>query len=142
MNSLFNTDHPLTVHDIYATALVISIPEDWVSSINGLLLNPSTDSKAIIDALKRQSTYRNACTEKGSPEVSVSKAKTSDKTPSASEELSKGRKFCTFCRQHRHDLLVCNNAKEILSKARKDHGSSKKEERSSSRSSDKSKSKK
>lgn len=52
LNSLVTSDNPLTVDDIYATALVISIPEDWVSTINGLLLNPTTDSTSIIDALK------------------------------------------------------------------------------------------
>lgn len=90
LNALVNVDNPLTVDDIYATALVISIPEDWVSSINGLLLNPTTDSTTIIDALKRQSTYRKARTEKELSEVSVSKAKASEKAPSTSEESSKG----------------------------------------------------
>lgn len=93
--SLVNVDNPLTVDNIYATALVISIPEDWISTINGLLLNPSTDSTTIIEALKRQSTYCKAGIEKDLSEVAVSKAKASD---SKADESSKGRKFCTFCR--------------------------------------------
>lgn len=133
LDSLVTSDNPLTVDDIYATALVISIPEDWVSTINGLLLNPSTDSTSIIDALKRQSTYRKARTEKET-EVSVSKAKAPDSS-TPTDDSSKGRRFCTFCRRHGHDLLVCNNAKDILSKARKDYGAAKRDE--SSRSTDK-----
>lgn len=91
LNSLVTSENPLTVDDIYATALVISIPEDWVSTINGLLLNPTTKSTSIIEALKRQSTYRKARTEKDG-EVSVSKTKTSDPSTSI-EEPSKGRKY-------------------------------------------------
>lgn len=142
LNALVNAENPLTVDDIYATALLISIPEEWVSSINGLLLNPSTDSSTIIEALKRQSTYRKARSEKELTEVSVSKAKASGKTPSASDDPSKERRFCTFCRRHGHDLLVCNNAQEILSKAKKEYGDSKRDEVSSSKLSDKGKSKK
>lgn len=126
LNSLVNSNNPLTVDNIYTTALVISIPEDWVSTINGLLLNPSTDSTSIIDALKRQSTYRKARTEKES-EVSVSKAKATDTSTSVDNSV-KGRRFCTFCRRHGHDLLACNNAREILSKARKEYGEAKRDE--------------
>lgn len=143
LNSLVTLDHPLTVDDIYATALVISIPEDWVSLINGLLLNPSTDFTATVDALKRQATYRKARIEKDSTNVSVSCAGPSTSKPSNSEEGSKGRRFCQFCRRHGHDLLNCNNAREILLKARKESGSShrddtKSDDRSKSRSKSKS----
>lgn len=128
LNSLVTTENPLTVDDIYACAIVISIPADWVSSINGLLLNPSTDSRAIIEALNQKSTYCKAQTEKGSAEVSVSKTKALESSPSVSDKKSKGRKFCTFCRRHGHNFLGCNNAKDILSKARKEYGQSKHDE--------------
>lgn len=141
VNALVTPEDPLTSDDTYVTALVISIPENWASSKKGLLLKPLNSSRTIIAALKHQSTYCKARIENDFSEVSALKAKASNKASSNPEELLKGQAFRTFCRWHGHDLLVCKNAKEILSKGRREHGTSKREKVSSVRLSEKSSSK-
>lgn len=115
LDALITPSKPLTADDIYATVLVISLPDDWVSTISGLLLNPSTDSATIISALKKQATYKKAQADRDSTtDVTASKARVKEKG-----KKEKIERHCTFCKKNTHDLDHCPKAKEILSKAKK-----------------------
>lgn len=115
LHALVTSERPLTADDIYATSLVISLPEDWMSCISNLMQLPTTNSSAIVRALKQEATRRKSKIIALPEDLTASKSHvraTVDK-----EQLPR----CTFCNKHSHDLAKCHIASRILKEAKEDY---------------------
>lgn len=116
LNALITQDRPLTADDIYATALVISLPPEWMTSILHLMQLLSTTSQTIISALQNKSNYRKTRQVDLTTEVSAAKASTSSSKTTPLSDIKSTR--CSFCNRRRHSLDNCNTARKILNQAR------------------------
>lgn len=63
LDSLITPSNPITADDIHATALLISLPSDWLPSISHLLNQPRTTSTQIVSCLKNEATRRSSSAE-------------------------------------------------------------------------------
>lgn len=73
LNSLITSNNPLTADDIYATALLISLPVEWLPSVSHLMNQPHTTSAQLVTALKNESTRRSLSMESLESSVSASR---------------------------------------------------------------------
>ncbi|EFP86906.2 uncharacterized protein PGTG_12647 [Puccinia graminis f. sp. tritici CRL 75-36-700-3] len=60
LNSLVTADKPLTLDDIYLTALLTSLTDDWLPCVSLLMNEDSIPSSRIVSALKAESLRRKA----------------------------------------------------------------------------------
>jgi hypothetical protein len=60
LNSLVTADKPLTPDDIYSTALLTSLTDDWLPCVSSLMNEDSVPSSRIVSALKAESLRRKA----------------------------------------------------------------------------------
>lgn len=123
LNALVTPSSPLTADDVFATALLISVPPTWLHSISHLLNSPCTSSSQIVSCLKAESNRRASSIDDLSHTVSVSKASTSfdkrrfdsrtnnNRIPRTSynQDLN-----CSFCKASGHDLSTCKTAARVL----------------------------
>lgn len=133
LNSLITPAKPLTADDIYATALLISLPTNWLPSVTHLLNQPNTTSSHIVTALKSESTRRSSSMENQEPTFLAARAFTpSSKRPSKSIDYPLPHRTafnpdlqCSFCLSQGHDVGDCRTAHKILNEhkrtALKDH---------------------
>lgn len=109
MNSLFERlsalvtpEKPLTVDDIFATALLISLSPDWIPAISHLFQQSEVSSKEVITAIEREATRRGSLV---------------DGLVSASAVLP-AKERCSFCDQPGHTLASCWQAQRVLNQAK------------------------
>lgn len=121
LNSLITVDNPLTADDIYATALLISLPTDWLPSVTHLLNRPQTTSLQIVTCLKNESTRRSSSLDFPDTTVTASRAYTSHARFSgrSSNNLPHRTAFnpdanCSFCLSAGHDIAACCTAQKVL----------------------------
>lgn len=77
LKALVTKDKPLTPNNIHSTALLISLPENWLSCVSLMMNKENVTSNRIILALKQES-LRQKSRNKSDPVVSASKASTSN----------------------------------------------------------------
>lgn len=129
LDALITPDRPLTADDIYATALVISLPTDWTSCISHLLQSDSTTSNAIVRALKHEAVRRKSKLIGPAEEVSASKSQASKSNINKPKSTSSPDSHCTFCNRDGHVLAECQTADRILKDAKEDYIARRREER-------------
>lgn len=71
LNSLIAFENPLTADNIYATALLISLPVEWLASVMHLLNQPHTTSVQIVTALNNESNRRLSLMDSLEPSVAT-----------------------------------------------------------------------
>lgn len=74
LNALIIPSNSLSANDIFATALLISVPSTWLHSISHLLNSPKTSSAEIVSCLKAESNRRASLVYDPFPSVSESRA--------------------------------------------------------------------
>lgn len=75
-SSLVSDEHPLKPDDIFAAALIISLPPDLLPVVRLLMSNAATNSDSVIHALTQDKTFSRTRTQVETPEVQASKTKT------------------------------------------------------------------
>lgn len=55
LNVLVTKEKPLTPNDIHSTALLISLPDNWLSCVLSLMNKENVTSSQIVSALKQES---------------------------------------------------------------------------------------
>lgn len=121
LNSLITADNPLTADDIYATALLISLPTDWLPSVTHLLNRPQTTSLQIVTCLKNEATRRSSSLDFPETTVTASRAYTNHTRFSGrpSNSLPHRTAFnpdanCSFCMSAGHEIADCRTAQKVL----------------------------
>ncbi|PLW19212.1 hypothetical protein PCANC_09979 [Puccinia coronata f. sp. avenae] len=119
LDSLITPDKPLTVDEIHATALINSVPNDWVSCMSSLLNKQSVSAEQVVQALKGE-LLRRKNHGKDDP-ISVSSAKPKPSDSKAGKNKNRFNRpprdtsrHCDFCNVDGHDLNNCNNTWRIL----------------------------
>ncbi|POW14870.1 hypothetical protein PSHT_07262 [Puccinia striiformis] len=115
LTALITKARPLTVADIHATGLVNSLPVDWQPCISSLMNDDEVSPARIAAALKQESLRRKARREEETALVSAAKASAPD--PTSSRPPFDDKLYCTVCKIHGHNLLVCERAAKILANA-------------------------
>jgi hypothetical protein len=106
LSLVVSNDNPLTLEDIYSSALITSLPADWLPCILALMNKEQVAPLHIISAIKQESLRRKSLQEDDSPSISASKATAGDEN-----------KTClhfTFCKRDGHNLEHCFTAGRIL----------------------------
>jgi hypothetical protein len=109
LNALITAKNPLTADDVHSTALLISLPSEWLHCVLALINEEQVSSSRIVSALKAESLRHQARGDESNPIVVAS---STSAIPAAAEDKSK--MFCTFCKRNGHTLLNCNNASKVL----------------------------
>lgn len=120
-SSLISDEHPLRPDDIFAAALIISLPPDLLPVVRPLMSNPLTNSEAVIHALTQDDTFFKTRTQVEAPAVQASKTKTKGRQRSSNKSSGSSKKpdsHCTFCDIDGHDLTTCCTSQRILSGAK------------------------
>ena len=58
LNSLISTTNPLMANNVHATALLISLPEDWLHCVSSLMNKERVSSAKVVTALKQEAYQR------------------------------------------------------------------------------------
>jgi transposase InsO family protein len=123
LDSLITPDKPLTVDEIHATALINSVPDDWVSCMSSLLNKRSVSAEEVVQSLKGELLRRKTHSE--DDPISVSSAKPKPSNSKAGKNKTKSNhpprdtpRHCDFCNVDGHDLNNCNNTRRILDKVK------------------------
>jgi hypothetical protein len=111
MNALITTKNPLTANDISSTAILSSLPSEWLNCVLAMMNKEQVPSSLVIAALKAESLCQKSRNDQLEP-VSVAKAKVATAT------VDKSKLVCSFCNRNSHDLSMCNNAARILKEAK------------------------
>lgn len=124
-NALVTLTNPLTADNIFATALLISVPSTWLHSVSHLLNSPRTSSSQIVACLKAEANSHALTIDEMSPLKLVFKATLSyDKRRSNDPKSERSRlpcspydpdSCCNFCKATGHDLSLCKNAARVPS---------------------------
>ncbi|POW23484.1 hypothetical protein PSHT_00077 [Puccinia striiformis] len=112
LTALITKAKPLTVADIHATGLVNSLPVDWQPCISSFMNDDDVSPARIAAALKQESLRRKARREDETALVSAAKASAPD--PASTRPPFNDKLYCTVCKIHGHNLLVCERAARIL----------------------------
>ncbi|PLW34327.1 hypothetical protein PCANC_25513 [Puccinia coronata f. sp. avenae] len=112
LNALITEKYSLMANDVHSTALLISLPGDWLNCVSALMNEERVPSSRIVAALKAELLRRRARGDDSNPIVIFSAQSTAAATTSTDD--SKSKPFCTFCNCTGHDLLICNNASRII----------------------------
>jgi hypothetical protein len=116
LNALITPANPLTADDLHSSALLISLPSDWLNCVSSLMNEESVPSAKIVAALKAESLCRTARGDKNNP-ITVACAEPTKQQGSSDDPR---KLFCKFCNCTGHNLLVCNNAERILKQHKAD----------------------
>lgn len=124
LNSLITAENPLTADDIYATALLISLPSDWLPCVTHLLNRPQTTSLQIVTCLKSEATRRSSSLDHFETNASASRAysnnnRSSGRSSQSTNNLPPRTAFnpdanCSFCLSAGHEISDCRTAQKIL----------------------------
>jgi hypothetical protein len=112
LNALITPKNPLTVDDLHSSALLISLPTDWLSCVSSMMNEERVSSTRIVAALKAELLHRKSRGDEGSP-ITVTKAVVPATKPSKVTSNNNGL-HCTFCNRPNHDLTTCNNVAQVL----------------------------
>lgn len=124
LNFLVTPSNPLTADDIFATALLISVPATWLHAISHLLNSPRTTSSQIVSCLKAESKRCASSIDHLCHSISVSKATSSyerrrlenradiNHTPRTPYDPEA---WCSFCKTNGNDLASCKTTARVLS---------------------------
>lgn len=124
LNTLVRSLNPLTADDIFATALLISLPPLRLHSVSHLLNSPHRTSSQIVACPESESTRRSSSIDDLPPMVSVSKAAALYDKRNADGRSDKNRGprtpynpevYCLFCKTSGHDLSCCKTEARVLS---------------------------
>jgi hypothetical protein len=120
LNSLITPSNPLTADDVHAAALLISIPDDWMHCVSGLVNEENVPSARIVTALKQESLRRRSRMDENVPSVSFAKSKgsksasSSDRPRAPKNENDNPKPRCPLCNVDGHDLNNCNNTRRLI----------------------------
>jgi hypothetical protein len=112
LNALITTKNPLTANDVHSTAILISLPTDWLHCVSAMMNEEQVPSSRVIAALKAESLCRKFQNDKSNP---ITVAKTEVVSPTA---VNKSTLVCSFCNCNGHNLSICNNTAKILKEAK------------------------
>jgi hypothetical protein len=112
LKALITPTNPLTADDLHSSALLISLPPDWLNCVSSLMNKECVSSTKIVSALKAKSLRRKARGDENNPIVVARAEPTTSKQPSLADDPS--QLFCKFCNCTGHNLLICNNAERVL----------------------------
>ena len=76
LNSLISTSNPFTADNVHATALLISLLDEWLHCVSLLMNKERVLSAKVVTALKQEAYCRKLRNEDGSNPTSASSAKT------------------------------------------------------------------
>lgn len=124
LDSLVDTDNPLTPDDIFTLALINSLPADWVHVVTPLMQRPTVDSATVLRAIQTESTRRKSSTLTSNLDATAARAgppRTSDKGKSkpksstnSSSTRPKNTKLCVFCKRLNHTVENCWELEELV----------------------------
>lgn len=114
LNSLVIPENPLTADDIHATALLITLPVEWLPCVTHLLNQPQTTSSQIVAALKNKSTRRLSSMHQLETTVSASRAYSNNRRHPRSSNMPlpprtacNPHRHCSFCLSQGHEFSDC-----------------------------------
>ncbi|KAI7965086.1 hypothetical protein MJO29_003184 [Puccinia striiformis f. sp. tritici] len=114
LNSLITPERPLTPQDIYSTALLTSLPPDWLSCVSSMTNQPRVDPLKLLDALRAEDLRRKTRSEDSLIAQSAAAANARQSGRSNNRRSGQPARHCTFCEIDGHDLNRCKNAARIL----------------------------
>jgi hypothetical protein len=111
LNALISIDNPLTADDVHSTALLISLPSDWLHRVSSLMNKEQVSSNRIVAALKAESLRQKTRGEgDASNRIAVARADVSSTT----SVNNQAKLYCSFCKRPNHDLNNCNNLAKLI----------------------------
>jgi hypothetical protein len=108
LNALVTIKNPLTADNIHSTAILISLPADWLNCVLAMMNEEQVASSRVIAALKAKSLRRKARGDKTDPIVVAAPAV---KFNPPGNDKSKN---CTFCKRNGHNMASCNNLAKVI----------------------------
>lgn len=120
LDSLVTPGKPLTVNEIHATALINSLPADWMSCVSSLMNQPQVTAEQVAVALKSEYLRRKTHDAEAPVSTSSAKPKASNQHSSSKPRSRPNRpprdnsRHCNFCNVDGHDLNNCYNSRRIL----------------------------
>ena len=111
---LITPERPLTADNIHSTALLISLPSDWLHCVSALMNEELLTAACIITALKAENLWQKARGDNANNPISVSQAKTSLSPVTSPTQPPSDCPYCKFCKCVGHELNNCNNIKEVI----------------------------
>lgn len=115
--SLITPENPLTADDILATALLVSLPPDWLSCVSSLLQESRTSSTQIVTTLKAEVLRRKAASLHNPIDLTAASAKVSNKPSKKSSGSGAKPGRCAFCDRTNHKTDNCWSLQDL----KKDH---------------------
>lgn len=149
LDSLVDASNPLTPDDIFTSALINLLPDDWAHVVTPLMQRPTVYSSTVIRAIQAESTRRkSSSTTAATRDASAARAsKTShhcrqdrpsrpshlssnSKHSSSNDNRPRGSKLCSFCKRTNHTVDYCWELDEFVKE--RDEKERSKEKRSKS----------
>lgn len=115
--SLIMPENPLTADDILATALLISLPSDWLLCVCSLLQESRTSSTQIITTLKAEVLRRKAASLHETVDLTTASAKVTSKPSKKPSSNNSKTSKCAFCDRTNHRTDNCWYLQDL----KKDH---------------------
>jgi hypothetical protein len=100
LSSLVSNERPLTIDDIYSTAILTSLPPNWLSCVSSMMNEPRISPGRLIQAIKQEDLRRKARSEDLIPSETVAKAN----APPADQRQGANQYFCSYCKKNGHSL--------------------------------------
>lgn len=124
LGSLITPENPLTTDDLQSTAILLSLPDDWVGCVSSMMNEESVPSSKIITALKQEHLRRQTRIE--------DEIVHSVNTKNLAKAHSKGKStqnpnvytrtyYCTHCKTEGHSFSRCPEVLLIMEQSKRNN---------------------